>query len=120
MTNICRLCLDLGELVAQLSLYTHTIYSLSWSWLNTPHTRHSTGPTLCCHIEHDQKVNPIARAQLDKTGSYLFLKKLPTLLTFDEANVQAVSKLLEFQGSMTGIGVDQGRCRADCCMVIAD
>ena len=78
------------------------------------------GPPYTPDLEKPVLLNPIARAQLDKTGSYLFLKKLPTLLTFDEANVQAVSKLLKSQGIMTGIGVDQGRYRADCCMVIAD
>ncbi len=78
------------------------------------------GPLYTPNLETPVLLNPIARAQLDKTGSYSFPKKLPTSLTFDEANVQAVSKLLESQGSMTGIGVDQGRDRADCCMAIVD
>ena len=70
------------------------------------------GPPYTPDLETPVLLNPMARAQLDKTGSYSFSKTLPTGPTFDEANVQAVSKLLESQSSTIGIGVDQGRGKA--------
>jgi hypothetical protein len=60
-------------------------------------------------LETPVLLNPLARTQLDKTGSYSFPKKLPTARVLDEANVKAVSNLLESQNGTTGVGVDQGK-----------
>lgn len=59
-------------------------------------------------LETPVLLNPLARTQLDKAGSYSFPKKLPTAPTVGDANTAAISKLLESGGVTAGVGVDQG------------
>lgn len=59
-------------------------------------------------LETPVLLNPLARAQLDKLGSYSFPKKLPSARVLAEANVKTVSTLLDSQRGTAGVGVDQG------------
>ena len=59
-------------------------------------------------LETPVLLNPLARAQLDKLGSYSFPKKLPSARVLDEANLKTVSTLLDSQRGTAGVGVDQG------------
>jgi fatty acid synthase subunit alpha, fungi type/fatty acid synthase subunit beta, fungi type len=59
-------------------------------------------------LETPVLLNPLARTQLDKLGSYSYPKKLPSVRVLDDANVKAVSTLLDSQRGTAGIGVDQG------------
>lgn len=67
------------------------------------------GPPYSPDLETPVLLNPLARTQLDKTGSYSFPEKLPTTRVLDLANVKAVTALLDVQRGATGIGVDQGK-----------
>jgi fatty acid synthase subunit alpha, fungi type/fatty acid synthase subunit beta, fungi type len=59
-------------------------------------------------LETPVLLNPLARTQLDKLGSYSFPKKLPSERVLDEGNVKVVSTLLDSQRDTAGVGVDQG------------
>lgn len=59
-------------------------------------------------LETPVLLNPLARTQLDTSGSYSFPKKLPSERVLDEGNVKVVSTLLDLQRPTAGVGVDQG------------
>ncbi|KIJ51487.1 hypothetical protein M422DRAFT_203704 [Sphaerobolus stellatus SS14] len=65
------------------------------------------GPPYSPDLEIPVLLNPLARTELDKNGSYSFTKKLPKARTIPEANVEAVTKLVDSQRPTTGVGVDQ-------------
>ncbi|KAF8577776.1 fatty acid synthase [Ramaria rubella] len=58
-------------------------------------------------LEGSVLLNPLARTQLDKTGSYSYPKKLPTTRLIEDANVKVLSTLLDSQRDTAGVGVDQ-------------
>ncbi|KAF8525925.1 hypothetical protein BU17DRAFT_74311 [Hysterangium stoloniferum] len=62
------------------------------------------GPPYTPDLEAPVLLNPLARTQLDKTGSYSYPKKLPTSRV---VNVKAVTALMDAQRGATGVGVDQ-------------
>jgi len=64
-------------------------------------------PPYTPELETPVLLNPLARTQLDKLGSYSFPKKLPSARVLEEANVKTITTLFESQRGTAGVGVDQ-------------
>lgn len=68
-----------------------------------------TAPPYTPDLEIPVLLNPLARAELDKTGNYSFPKKLPRARALDVSNAKTVASFLETPKSPVGVGVDHGK-----------
>lgn len=64
-------------------------------------------PPYSADLEAAVLLNPLARTQLDKSGSYSFPAKLASLPQRSTKNAEVLSTLLAVE-SAVGVGVDQG------------
>ena len=83
--------------------------AMSEMMINNSLVRVKDAPPYSKELEGPVLLNSLARASYDsKTGSYAFTNKLAIKADLDTSNAQAVSRILS-EGSVSGVGVDQGK-----------